>query len=78
MVEMFTEKLKMVLKGRTISEVRYLTNDEVTKLKFKRKSICLTLDNGTNCVVSSDTKTEDGGIVICDKNMVVTGILPTL
>ena len=63
-----------VLLGRTIVEVRYLTDEEMEDIGWYSRPICFILDNGTYCTLSSDDEGNDGGVLFYNEN----GVLPTL
>jgi hypothetical protein len=63
-----------VLKGRTIVEVRYLNDKEMEMMGWYKRPICFFLDNGTNCILSTDDEGNDGGSLFYNEN----GVLPTL
>jgi hypothetical protein len=63
-----------VLKGRTIIEVRYLTDDEMELMGWYKRPICFTLDNKEICVLSADDEGNDGGVLFYGRN----GVIPTL
>ena len=63
-----------VLQGRTIVEVRYLTDEEMEDMGWYSRPICFVLDNGTYCTLSCDDEGNDGGVLFYNEN----GVLPTL
>ena len=63
-----------VLQGRTIVEVRYLTDEEMEDIGWYSRPICFVLDNGTYCTLSCDDEGNDGGVLFYNEN----GVLPTL
>ena len=63
-----------VLLGRTIVEVRYLTDEEMEDIGWYSRPICFILDNGVYCTLSSDDEGNDGGVLFYGEN----GVLPTL
>ena len=63
-----------VLLGRTIVEVRYLTDEEMEDIGWYSRPICFILDNGTYCTLSCDDEGNDGGVLFYNEN----GVLPTL
>lgn len=63
-----------VLAGRTITEVRYLTDEEMEMMGWYKRPICFMLDNNEMCVLSSDDEGNDGGVLFYGRN----GVIPTL
>ena len=49
------------LEGRTITEVRYLTNKEAEQMGWYHRSIVMQLDNGTIIMPSRDDEGNDAG-----------------
>ena len=70
----WTKKSKEVLEGRTIVEVRYLTDEEMEDIGWDSRPIIFILDNGTYCTLSADDEGNDGGVLFYNEN----GVLPTL
>ena len=70
----WTEKSKEVLQGRTITEVRYLNDEEMEMMGWYKRPICFFLDNGMSCILSCDDEGNDGGVLFYGSN----GVLPTL
>ena len=70
----WTTKAKEVLEGRTITEVRYLTDEEMNEMGWYKRPICFFLDNGEYCILSCDDEGNDGGVLFYGKN----GVLPVL
>jgi hypothetical protein len=66
-----------VLKGRTITEVRYLDDEEMQMMKWSKRPICFQLDNGTICFMSTDDEGNDGGSLFYQTNNKLD-VLPTL
>lgn len=60
-VDNLTKTAKDILQGRTIVEVRYLTEDETEHMGWYKRPICFVLDNGTICVPQMDDEGNDGG-----------------
>jgi len=56
-----TKTAKQVLEGRTIVEVRYLTDEEMEVMGWYKRPICFQLDNGTLCIPQKDDEGNDGG-----------------
>ena len=65
---------KEVLQGRTIVEVRYLTDEEMEDQGWYSRPVAFFLDNGVGCVLSCDDEGNDGGVLFYGEN----GVLPTL
>ena len=57
----WTNKSKEVLQGRTITEVRYLNDEEMEMMGWYKRPICFQLDNGTLCIPQMDDEGNDGG-----------------
>ncbi len=70
----WTTKAKEVLEGRTITEVRYLTDEEMKMMGWYKRPITFLLDNGEYCIVSQDDEGNDGGVLFYGKD----GVLPVL
>ena len=51
------------MRGRTIDEVRYLTQEEADGLGWHSRPIVLFLDNGTILFPSRDDEGNDGGVL---------------
>ena len=73
-IEKWNKISQDVLKGRTIVEVRYLTDEEMEDQGWYSRPICFFLDNGVGCVLSCDDEGNDGGVLFYGEN----GVLPTL
>ena len=65
---------KDTLQGRTIVEVRYLTDEEMEDMGWYSRPICFFLDNGVSCILSADDEGNDGGVLFYGAD----GVLPTL
>jgi hypothetical protein len=74
LTEKWTSKAREVLKGRTIKEARYLTDEEMKMMGWYKRPICFFLDNGVSCILSCDDEGNDGGVLFYGKD----GVLPTL
>lgn len=74
MLSSWTKKAKEVLEGRTIKEVRYLTDEEMEEMMWTSRAICFFLDNGEYCIISCDDEGNDGGSILYGKE----NVLPTL
>lgn len=62
------------LKGKTITDVRYLNNEEMEMMGWYKCPIVFFLNDGTQCILSSDDEGNDGGSLFYGEN----GVLPTL
>lgn len=60
-IDNWTKTAKEVLEGRTIVEVRYLTDEEMEVMGWYKRPICFQLDNGTLCIPQMDDEGNDGG-----------------
>lgn len=67
-----------VLKGRTITSVRYLTRDEATQFGWGRRCVVLTLDNGNFVVPQSDDEGNDAGVLVVIHSAKKETLLPVL
>lgn len=63
-----------VLKGKTITDVRYLNNEEMRIIGWYKCPIIFFLNDGTQCILSSDDEGNDGGSLFYGGD----GVLPTL
>jgi hypothetical protein len=54
-------KCNKVLKGRTITSVRYMTDDEMNSLGWYSKAIVIQLDDGNLIFPSADDEGNDAG-----------------
>jgi hypothetical protein len=70
----WTAKAREVLKGRIITEVRYLNDEEMKMMGWHKRPICFFLDSGETCVLSCDDEGNDGGVLFYGRN----GVLPVL
>jgi hypothetical protein len=73
-LEKWTTTAKSVLEGRTIVEVRYLTDNEMEMMGWHMRPICFFLDNGEYCILSRDDEGNDGGVLFYGSD----GVLPVL
>jgi hypothetical protein len=74
MIEKWDKVSQDVLKGRTIVDVRYLTDEEMEDMGWYSRPVCFFLDNGVSCILSSDDEGNDGGVLFYGSD----GVLPTL
>ena len=65
-MEKFIEKMVQILKGRTISEIRYMNDNEREMLGWTKKSIIIILDDGTAIYPSRDDEGNDAGALFVD------------
>lgn len=70
----WNQRAKEVLEGRTIVDVRYMTEQESRQMGWYKRPVCFALDNGTTVIVSMDDEGNDGGSLFYGDN----GVLPTL
>jgi DNA gyrase/topoisomerase IV subunit A len=70
----WTNKSKEVLQGRTITEVRYLNDEEMSTMGWYKRPICFFLDNGMSCILSCDNEGNNGGVLFYGSD----GVLPRL
>ncbi len=73
-IKQWTKKAQEVLKGKTITEVRYLNDKEMEMMGWYKRPICFFLNDGTSCILSQDDEGNDGGVLFYGQN----GVLPTL
>lgn len=60
-VKEWTEQMSKLLVGRTITAVRYLTDDELEDVGWRKKAPVITLDNGVILFPSADNEGNDAG-----------------
>lgn len=65
-MENFIEKIVQILKGRTISEVRYMNENEKEMLGWNKRCIMIILDDGTVIYPSRDDEGNDAGALFVD------------
>jgi hypothetical protein len=65
-MEKFIEKIVQILKGRTISEVRYMNEYEKEMLGWNKGCIMIILDDGTIIYPSKDDEGNDAGALFVD------------
>ena len=73
-LKQWTDEAKKVLQGKTITEVRYLNDEEMKMMGWYKRPICFFLNDGTSCILSCDDEGNDGGVLFYGKD----GVLPTL
>ena len=73
-LKQWTDEAKKVLQGKTITEVRYLNDEEMEMMGWYKRPICFFLNDGTSCILSMDDEGNDGGVLFYGKD----GVLPTL
>jgi len=78
MDEKYTERAKALLLGRTIAEVRYMTNDEADIWGWSKRGLLLILDDGTVLYPSSDDEGNESGCFYGQHPMEEFFALPTL
>ena len=74
LLDHWTKIAKETLEGKTIKEVRYLTDKEMEDMGWYKRPICFFLNDGTSCILSADDEGNDGGVLFYGKD----GVLPTL
>ena len=70
----WTGVAQKVLKGKTITEVRYLNDEEMEMMGWYKRPICFFLNDGTSCILSADDEGNDGGVLFYGSD----GVLPVL
>ena len=73
-LKQWTDEAKKVLQGKTITEVRYLNDEEMEMMGWYKRPICFFLNDGTSCILSMDDEGNDGGVLFYGQD----GVLPTL
>ena len=73
-LKQWTDNSKKVLQGKTITEVRYLNDEEMEMMGWYKRPVCFFLNDGTSCILSCDDEGNDGGVLFYGKD----GVLPTL
>ena len=73
-LKQWTDKSKKVLQGKTITEVRYLNDEEMKMMGWYKRPICFFLNDGTSCILSCDDEGNDGGVLFYGAD----GVLPVL
>ena len=70
----WNDKAREVLRGKTITDARYLTDEEMEMMGWYKRPLCFFLSDGTSCILSCDDEGNDGGVLFYGKD----GVLPTL
>ena len=73
-LKQWTDKSKKVLQGKTITEVRYLNDEEMEMMGWYKRPVCFFLNDGTSCILSCDDEGNDGGVLFYGGD----GVLPVL
>jgi hypothetical protein len=73
-LKQWTDEAKKVLEGKTITEVRYLNDEEMEMMSWYKRPVCFFLNDGTSCILSCDDEGNDSGVLFYGKD----GVLPTL
>ena len=73
-LKQWTDKSKKVLQGKTITEVRYLNDEEMEMMGWYKRPVCFFLNDGTSCILSCDDEGNDGGVLFYGTD----GVLPVL
>ena len=55
------EKFESILKGKTISNIRYLTDEEMEMFGWYKRPMVIVLNDNTQIVLQSDDEGNDGG-----------------
>ena len=74
MITKWNQMAKTVLAGKTITEARYLNDEEMEMMGWQSRPVCFFLNDGTTCMLSSDDEGNDGGVLFYGRE----GVLPTL
>jgi hypothetical protein len=78
MQDQWLKKVNEVLKGRTITLVRYLNDEEMEAMGWYSRPLCFQLDNGTLCIPSADDEGNDGGALFYQEAGEELNVLPVL
>jgi hypothetical protein len=70
----WTKIAQDALKGKTITDVRYLNDSEMEMMGWYKRPIVFFLNDGTHCILSSDDEGNEGGSLFYGED----GVLPTL
>lgn len=73
----WTEKAQSVLLGKKIVEVRYLNDEEMNLMGWRKRPVLFVLDDNTACYLSCDEEGNDGGVLFYN-NTKEEGGLPVL
>ena len=73
-LKQWTDEAKKVLQGKTITEVRYLNDEEMEMMGWYKRPVCFVLNDGTSCILSCDDVGNDGGVLFYGTD----GVLPVL
>ena len=73
-LKQWTDEAKKVLEGKTITEVRYLNDEEMEMMGWYKRPVCFFLNDGTSCILSCDDEGNDGGVLFYGAD----GVLPVL
>jgi hypothetical protein len=60
-VDQWTREARQLLQGRTIADVRYMTEDEAGRYAWYERPLVLILDDGTELFPSRDDEGNGGG-----------------
>lgn len=74
MITKWNQMAKTVLAGKTITEARYLNDEEMEMMGWYKRPLCFFLNDGTSCILSCDDEGNDGGVLFYGRD----GVLPTL
>jgi hypothetical protein len=78
MTKHWTNVATKLLRGRTIVQVRYVTNEEIQDTYFAKRGLQIVLDNGTILYPMQDDEGNDFGAVHYQLKDGTDLILPTL
>lgn len=73
-IKLWSDKARSVLRGKTITEARYLNDEEMEMMGWDKRPLCFFLNDGTSCILSCDDEGNDGGVLFYGAD----GVLPTL
>ena len=71
-------KAQFVLKGKTIVDVAYMTEEEAEDWDWYKRPIVMVLNDGTELIVSMDDEGNNGGSLFYATDETPNGVLPTL
>jgi len=75
--KLWGDKAAALLIGRTIKNVRYLTNEERKTLGWYSRSLVVILDDGTHIWPSADDEGNDAGALFTtDSNLMTIPVIP--